>query len=124
VKLGSLTPIRDLTYVADTVNGFIKLAESNKTTGMTVNTGSGRGVTIGELAELIIERVNPDASIVCENERVRPSNSEVMQLICDNRRAQKLAGWKPAYALEKGLSLTIDWMREHISAYKTGLYTI
>jgi NAD dependent epimerase/dehydratase len=124
VRLGLLTPIRDLTYVTDTVNGFIKLAESDKTIGMTVNTGSGRGVTIGELAELIIERVNPDASIVCENERVRPSNSEVMQLLCDNRRAQKLAGWKPTYTLEDGVSLTIDWMRKNISAYKTGIYTL
>lgn len=124
VKLGSLTPVRDLTYVADTVQGFIKLAESKKTVGKTVNTGSGRGVTIGELADIIIGCVNPKACIVCEKKRVRPENSEVMQLLCDNRCAEELAGWQPTYTLEDGISLTIDWMKEHIASYKTGLYTV
>jgi len=124
VKLGSLTPVRDLTFVIDTALGFIKFAESNKTVGKTVNTGSGRGVTIGELADLIIERVNPKAGIVCEKERVRPEKSEVMQLLCDNRYAKDLAGWEPTYTLEDGLSLTIEWMKEHIGSYKAGLYTV
>jgi NAD dependent epimerase/dehydratase len=124
VKLGSLTPIRDLTYVADTVAGFIKLAESKKTAGKTINTGSGRGVTIGELADSIIRQVNPKARIVCEEKRVRPDKSEVMELLCDNRCAAELAGWKPAYSLEDGLSLTIDWMRTNIASYKAGVYTV
>jgi NAD dependent epimerase/dehydratase len=124
VKLGSLTPIRDLTYVGDTVNGFIKLAESKKTVGRTVNTGSGRGVTIGELAEIILKKVNPRARITCEEKRVRPGMSEVMELLCDNRSALELAGWKPEYTLEKGLSLTIEWMKEHIASYKPGTYTV
>jgi len=124
IKLGSLTPIRDLTYVADTVSGFISLAESKKTVGRTVNTGSGRGVTIGELAEIIIKKVNPKVKIVCEQKRVRPEKSEVMQLLCDNRLANELAGWKPSYSLEDGLDLTIDWMKEHIASYKTGVYTV
>ena len=79
IKLGSLAPVRDLTYVADTVSGFIRFAESRNTVGRTVNTGSGRGVTIGELADIIIEKVNPKAKIVCEQKRVRPEKSEVMQ---------------------------------------------
>jgi len=124
IKLGSLTPIRDLTYVADTVQGFIKFAESEKTIGKTVNTGSGRGVTIGDLANIIIRQVNPDATITREQERIRPDKSEVMQLLCDNRSAKALASWEPQYSLEDGLSLTIDWMKEHISSYKTGLYTV
>jgi len=124
IRLGSLTPIRDLTYVADTVAGFIKFAESKKTIGMTVNTGSGRGVTIGELADIIISQVNPEARIICEDKRVRPEKSEVMELLCDNRCAKELAGWKPAYTLEQGLSLTIDWMKEHIASYKPGSYTV
>ncbi|NLD56662.1 MAG: NAD-dependent epimerase/dehydratase family protein, partial [Methanomicrobiales archaeon] len=124
VKLGSLTPVRDLTYVADTVNGFIKLTESKKTVGKTVNTGSGRGVTIGELAEIIIRQVNPKAKIVCEEKRVRPEKSEVMELLCDNRLALELAGWKPTYTLEEGLALTIDWMKEHIASYKPGIYMV
>ena len=124
IKLGSLTPIRDLTYVADTVQGFIKFAESKKTVGKTVNTGSGRGVTISELADIIIRQVNPDAKIICEQERIRPDKSEVMQLLCDNRLAKDLSGWKPKYSLEDGLTQTIDWMKEHISYYKAGLYTV
>jgi len=124
IKLGSLTPVRDLTYVADTVSGFIRLAESRKTLGRTINTGSGRGVTIGELANIIIEKVNPKSKIICEQKRVRPEKSEVMQLLCDNRLANELAGWKPSYSLEDGLDLTIRWMREHISSYKTGVYTV
>jgi nucleoside-diphosphate-sugar epimerase len=104
--------------------GFIRFAESNKTVGKTLNTGSGRGVTIGELANLIIGCVNPKAGIVCEKERVRPEKSEVMQLLCDNRRAKDLANWKPMYTLEDGLSLTIEWMKKHIGSYKAGLYTV
>jgi NAD dependent epimerase/dehydratase len=124
IKLGSLTPVRDLTYVADTVSGFITLAESQKTLGRTVNTGSGRGVTIGELADIIIGKVNPGAKIICEEKRVRPEKSEVMQLLCDNHLANELAGWNPSYSLEEGLDLTISWMKEHISSYKTGVYTV
>jgi len=124
IKLGSLTPVRDLTYVADTVQGFIKFAESPQTIGKTINTGSGRGVTIGELADLIIKKVNPNATIICEKERIRPDKSEVMHLVCDNRYAKDLTGWEPQYSLENGLSLTIDWMKEHISSYKTELYTV
>jgi len=124
IKLGSLAPVRDLTYVADTVSGFIRFAESRNAVGMTVNTGSGRGVTIGELADIIIEKVNPKAKIVCEQKRVRPEKSEVMQLLCDNRLAGDLAGWKPTTSLEEGLDLTIGWMKEHITSYKTGVYTI
>jgi NAD dependent epimerase/dehydratase len=123
VKLGALSPVRDLTYVADTIQGFIKLAESKKTVGKTINIGSGDGVTIGELANLIIKRVNPKARIVCEEKRVRPEKSEVRQLLCDNRCAKELAGWEPKYTLEDGLSLTIDWMKEHITSYKSGVYT-
>jgi dTDP-glucose 4,6-dehydratase len=110
--------------VADTVSGFIQFAESKKTIGRTVNTGSGRGVTIGELADIIIKKINPKAKIVCEQKRVRPEKSEVMQLLCNNRLAGELAGWKPAYTLEDGLDLTIEWMKEHLASYKTGVYTV
>jgi len=124
IRLGSLSPVRDLTYVADTVAGFIRLAESRKTVGKTVNTGTGRGVTIEELAGIIIGNVNPGAKIVCEEKRVRPERSEVMQLLCDNRLAKDLAGWEPAYTLEEGLELTIAWMKDHIHSYKSGIYTV
>ena len=124
IKLGSLTPVRDLTYVTDTVQGFIKMAESKKTAGKTINTGSGRGITIGDLADIIIKLINPNISIVCEKVRVRPEKSEVMELLCDNRLALKLAGWQPEYNLEQGLTQTIEWMKTHISSYKPGVYTL
>lgn len=124
IKLGSLTPVRDLTYVADTVNAFIEFAESPKTVGETINSGTGRGVTIGTLADLIVRQINPDARIVSDQERIRPENSEVMKLLCDNRKAKDLVNWEPTYSLEKGLSLTISWMKENLASYKAGLYTV
>jgi NAD dependent epimerase/dehydratase len=124
VRLGSLTPVRDLTYVTDTVQGFIRLAESRKTIGKTINTGSGTGVTIGELAEMIIRQVNPKARIVTEKKRVRPDKSEVMKLVCDNRLAGNLAGWEPKVSLEEGIAMTVDWMKENTGSYKTGMYTV
>jgi NAD dependent epimerase/dehydratase len=124
IRLGSLTPVRDLTYVADTVAGFIRLAESKKTVGRTVNTGSGRGVTIGELAQIIIRNVNPKATIVTDKKRIRPEKSEVMELLCDNRLAKELAGWEPTVTLEEGLMLTAAWMKEHLASYKPGVYTV
>lgn len=124
VRLGSLTPVRDLTFVADTVAGFIRLAERDNTVGRTINIGTGKSVTIGELASTIIRMVNPSASVVCEEKRIRPEKSEVIQLLCDNTLAGQLTGWKPAYSLEDGLKLTIGWMKEHIGMYKTGVYTV
>ncbi|OPY36110.1 MAG: dTDP-glucose 4,6-dehydratase [Methanoregula sp. PtaU1.Bin051] len=124
VRLGSLDPVRDLTYVADTVQGFLKLADSKKTIGKTVNTGSGKGVTIGELADMIITQVNPKAKIMTEKKRVRPQKSEVMKLICDNRLALDLAGWKPDVPLKDGISMTVEWMKDNTGSYKTGIYTV
>ena len=77
-------------------------------------------MTIGELADLIIKKVNPNATIICEKERIRPEKSEVMHLVCDNRYAKDLAVGADSIHLKTGLSLTIDWMKEHISSYKTG----
>ena len=124
IRLGSLTPVRDLTYVTDTVQGFIKMAETKKTVGKTINTGSGRGITIGDLAEIIIRQINPDIRIICEKVRVRPEKSEVMELLCDNRLATELVGWQSKYTLEEGLAQTIEWMKMHISSYKPGFYTV
>ena len=95
VRLGSLTPVRDLTFVKDTVNAFIKNAESNKAIGKVINAGSGQGITIGKLAEYIIGKTNPNARIYCENNRVRPEKSEVLTLLCDNSLARELMGWQP-----------------------------
>jgi len=124
IRLGSLTPVRDLMFVADTVQAFLRMAEAEAAIGTTINAGTGVGVTIGDLAERIIAQVNPDAEIVCDELRVRPENSEVMLLLCDNTMAHEVLGWNPVYSLDQGLERTIAWMQDHISAYKPGMYTV
>lgn len=124
IHLGSLTPVRDLTFVKDTVNAFIKNAESQKAIGEVINAGSGKGINIGDLAAVIIRKTNPDARIVCEDTRIRPEKSEVMTLLCNNSLARELMGWQPEYILEDGLDITIAWMKEHLANYKIGSYTI
>jgi dTDP-glucose 4,6-dehydratase len=106
------------------VDAFIRMAECEAAVGRTINAGRGSGVTIGELASAIIAEVNPGATIVCEEERVRPENSEVRVLVCDNSGAAELLGWRPTVSLEDGLSSTIAWMRQHLAGYKPGAYTV
>lgn len=125
IELGSLTPVRDLTYVKDTVNGFIKVAESPKSIGEVINTGNSKGITIGDITEKIISLTGiPDLKISCNEKRIRPEKSEVMELICDNSKAQKLLGWEPKHSLEEGLRETISWIKEHQRIYKPGLYNV
>jgi NAD dependent epimerase/dehydratase len=124
IKLGSLTPVRDLNYVKDTVSGFIKIAESPETVGKVLNVGSGRGVTIGELAKKILELVGSKAKIVCDQARVRPEKSEVMTLLCDYSRAKKMIGYEPQYSLEEGLKETIEFINNHLDRYRPEEYNI
>jgi len=124
IKLGSLTPVRDLNYVADTVNGFIKIAESPQTTGQIINLGFGKGISIGELARNIIQLINPDISIISDEERIRPQKSEVMELVCDNNKAKALLNWQPEISLTEGLKKTIDFVKSHLNYYKPELYNI
>lgn len=124
VKLGSLFPKRDFTYVKDTVNGFIKIAESDNSIGEVINIGSGKEISIGEIARKIIKIIDPEIEIVTDETRIRPKKSEVQQLISDISKAKKLLGWEPKYSLEEGLKETIDWMRKNIKDYKTDMYVI
>lgn len=126
IRLGALSPVRDMNFVLDTVNGFIAAAraEPAKVLGQTINCGRGSGVTIGELAHLILKLCHSSAQIVTDEQRLRPENSEVMALICDNRKAQALLHWSPQYTMEQGLQLTIEWMRSHLSEYKPQLYNV
>jgi len=124
IRIGSLHPVRDFTYVSDTVEGFIKAAETNGITGRVLNLGSNRGISIGELASTLAKIMEKEVTIECEEDRVRPPHSEVNQLICDNQRAQQLIGWQPMVYLEEGLSKTIDWFEKTSQAYKSDLYNI
>lgn len=125
VHIGSLSPVRDLTFVKDTVNGFIEVGTSENSIGEVINIGTGSGVTIGELLKRILRILEKDEICVFEDkERVRPNKSEVLELICDNSKARRLLNWNPKYTLDEGLSETIEWMREHTNLYKTEKYVV
>jgi NAD dependent epimerase/dehydratase len=124
IRIGSLHPIRDFTYVSDTVEGFIKAAEADGINGKVLNLGSNQGISIGELTNTLAKIMEKEVTIECEKDRVRPPHSEVNQLICDNQRAHQLIGWRPMVHLEEGLSKTIEWFTKNRQAYKSDLYTI
>jgi dTDP-glucose 4,6-dehydratase len=124
VRLGNLTPTRDLNYVGDTVDGFVRAATSSQAIGRTINLGSGREIAIGDLVKLIAELTQQQVEIEQEEVRMRPQDSEVERLLADNRLAQELLGWQPTVSLEEGLRLTINWMREHLDGYRPGVYVV
>src|SRR5215204_3977962 len=124
IRLGNLEPTRDLNFVADTVEGFIKAAETPKAIGEVINLGTGREISIRDLAALILKLMNSDVAITLEDARVRPENSEVDRLCADSRKGQSILGWTPKYSLEEGLSATIEWIRENSERYRTGTYVV
>lgn len=124
IRLGNLAPVRDLNFVADTVEGFIKAAESPLAVGELINIGSGTAITMGELVQKIVARLGGGKEIISEDERHRPEASEVTKLICDNRRAKELLGWEPQVSLEEGLGQTIDFIRENLARYKPQVYNL
>ncbi|MEA1984550.1 MAG: SDR family NAD(P)-dependent oxidoreductase [Euryarchaeota archaeon] len=125
IHLGSLSPIRDLTFVNDTVNGFIEIGTLERSIGEVINIGTGSGVSIGELLQRILTITEKeDMKVVEDQKRIRPDKSEVMELVCDNSKAKQLLKWSPEYTLNEGLAETIEWMREYTNLYKTGMYVI
>ncbi len=125
IHLGSLSPIRDLTFVNDTVNGFIEIGTLEQSIGEVINIGTGSGVSIGELLQRILTITEKeDMKIIEDQKRIRPDKSEVMELVCDNSKAKQLLNWSPEYTLNEGLAETIEWMREYTNLYKTGMYVI
>ena len=124
IKLGSLTPTRDFNFVKDTVAGFMALERCEKAVGEEVNIATGVEISIGELANELIRQINPAARVVCENERLRPKNSEVERLLGDNTKIKSMTDWRPKYDLASGLAATIEWMRGNLNRYKTDIYNI
>jgi dTDP-glucose 4,6-dehydratase len=125
VRLGSLSPVRDLTFVTDTVAGFLAAAEApEEVNGALVNLGTGSAVSIGELAAIIFEILGGEFEIEAEEARKRPSASEVMALVSDNRRARTLLGWSPRVGLREGLERTIEWIAAHRELYNVDRYAI
>ncbi len=124
IRLGNLEPRRDLTYVADTVEGFIKAATAPAAVGQVINLGTGSTVSIGELVELILDLLGERKTVVAEAVRTRPGASEVWHLESNNRKAKELLGWQPETSLREGLAKTIAYIREHLDRYKPNLYNL
>lgn len=124
IKLGSLTPTRDFNYVKDTVRGFIEIANSEKTIGEEINIATQQEISIGQLAQELIRQINPHASITCDEQRLRPENSEVNRLLGSNEKIMRLTNWTPQYTFEHGLAETIDFFKHNLEKYKTNIYNI
>ena len=126
IKLGDLTPTRDLVYVKDTAEGFFRIAQCNDLIGHEVNIATESEIAIGTLAQELIKQINPKATIVQDQARIRPANSEVFRLYGSAAKLHKYLGWKPSTTLEDGLAETIDWFKKptNLSKYRTGTYTI
>ncbi len=124
IKLGALSPTRDFNYVKDTVAGFLAIARESKTIGEEINIATQQEISIGELAAELIRQIAPDVKIVCDEQRLRPENSEVNRLLGCNEKIMRLTDWKPRYTLAQGLSETINWMRENMKNYKPGIYNL
>jgi dTDP-glucose 4,6-dehydratase len=122
VRLGSLDPRRDLTYVKDTVSGFISIAACDAALGRTVNIGRGEDVTIGELVERIGNRLGKAIRVETDAERVRPAASEVGRLLAGTALARELWGWSPRYTLDQALDETIAWVRDNIKLFRVDAY--
>jgi NAD dependent epimerase/dehydratase len=124
VRLGRLDPRRDLLFVADTVEGFIRAAEAPGVEGEVIQIGTGRAVSIGELFDLACRTLGVDASVEQEPQRVRPDASEVLVLESNPAKAIALLGWEPRVTLEQGLVRTVEWLREHRRLYADGGYQV
>jgi dTDP-glucose 4,6-dehydratase len=123
LSLGSLEPRRDLTYVKDTVDGFVAIAACAEAVGRVVNIGRGEDLTIGELVERIGARLGRPLCVEVDPRRVRPPASEVGRLLADTTLARRLWGWEPRYSLDQGLDETIAWVRQNLALFRPGDYT-
>jgi dTDP-glucose 4,6-dehydratase len=124
LKLGSLHPTRDLNFVSNTVEGFLLAGSSPAAVGRTINLGSGREISIGDLAQLIGKLLGSPITMETDSARVRPEGSEVERLLADSRLAGELLGWKPRVSLEDGLRETIAWLRQHQERYRPSVYVV
>ncbi len=126
IKLGDLSPTRDLVYVQDTVEGFIEIAKSPKTIGEEINIATQSEISINDLAEMLIHKINDKAKIISDFNRIRPKNSEVERLFGSNEKIKKLTNWKPRVSLEEGIDRTIKWFKkdDNMKKYKPEIYNV
>jgi NAD dependent epimerase/dehydratase len=124
VRLGSLHPTRDFNYVSNTVDAFLKGAEADDAIGRTINVGSGVEISIGDLVKKIGVIAGRTVTVEVEGNRLRPPGSEVDRLLADNSQAREVLAWVPSVSLDEGLKKTFEWIREHLSEYRTGSYVV
>ena len=125
ISIGSLEPVRDMTFVKDTVEGLIKVGLCNKVIGQVVNLGVGKGETVGTMVETILRLLGKEnMPIEQDAARIRPEKSEVMRLISDNTKARKICGWNPQYDFEESLVETIEWIEKNLHKYRPERYII
>jgi len=126
IKLGDLTPTRDLLFVKDTAKGFIAIANSSDLIGQDCNIATNSEITMQKMADTILSLINPKAKIVQDEQRIRPAKSEVFRLFGDNSKIIEHTDWKPKYTLEQGLSETIEWFSDktNLRSYKPGIYNV
>ena len=125
ITMGSLDPVRDMTFVKDTVQGFIAVGLCQKVIGQVVNLGVGQGQTVGAITKAILKILGKrKMPIEQDSDRVRPARSEVMRLISDNTKAREICNWKIKYSLEEGLTETIEWIKNNIDKYRPEVYAV
>lgn len=124
VFLGATHPTRDFNFISDTVAGFLRIAETPGIEGRTYHIGSGREISIGDLADRIIRLAGGDVRVIFDATRIRPTASEVNRLICDPTRARTDLGWEPQVTLDEGLNQTIDWIGRNLAAYRPKDYAV
>lgn len=124
VQLGSLDPVRDFLFVQDTVSGFMAAALAPKVLGETINLGTGVGVTIGEVVDRVATIVGRPLNVIADKQRVRPTKSEVFELICGAEKAKRLLNWIPETSLEAGLAATVEWIGSHKELYRPKQYAV
>jgi dTDP-glucose 4,6-dehydratase len=124
INLGNLTPTRDLTFVKDTVRGFLDIFKAETLAGEVTNIGMNKEISIGDLATRIAELMQTDIRIIGEEERIRPEASEVLRLRCNNSKLLEKTDWRPKYNLNEGIMETIEWVKAHAGLYKDGVYNV
>jgi nucleoside-diphosphate-sugar epimerase len=122
IKLGNLTATRDLTFVKDTVSGFIEISKEEKLNGESTNIGMNDEISIKDLVEKISKLINKKITIKTDEKRIRPEKSEVNRLVCDNSKIKKFTKWQPKYNLDQGLKETIEWLEYNKKLFKFDIY--
>jgi dTDP-glucose 4,6-dehydratase len=124
LELGNLAPTRDLTFVTDTARGFLEISKSDKLFGEVVNIGNGKEISVGNLVNLISELIKVEVTINNAEMRIRPTNSEVERLLCNNGKILSNTSWSPQIDLRAGLLHTIDWVSNNLKLIKANIYNV